>query len=103
MIDSFPWESWLNQAGDALNTDISTFWTFGPGADGSRTGTYVLTVLGVILMVAALIAWVWLEDRKLSAQTAALRAAGGMPAPAGPQVAGASQPPLAGPTTDPGA
>ena len=102
MIDSFPWESWLNRAGDAVNKDISTFWTFGPGAEGGRTGTYVLTVLGIILMVAALVGWVMLENRKLKAQTEALRAAGAIPVPAGPQAAGASQPPLAGPTTDPG-
>ena len=77
MIDSFPYESWLNEAGDGLNTDITTFWTFGPGADHSLTGTFVLTALGMLLMVASLIAWVWTEDRKLKAQTALLRGASG--------------------------
>lgn len=95
MIDSFPFQKWAE--------DIGAFWTFGPGADGSKTGTYVLTVLGCILMVASLIGWVWLEDRKLKAQQSLLRAAGGFPAPGGiPPGPGPSQPPLAGPTTEPG-
>ena len=92
MIDSFPFEKW--------GEDIADFWTFGPA---NSTGTYILTVLGIILMVAAIVGWVWLENRKLAAQAAALRAAGGIPLPAGPTAGpSASQPPLAGPTTDPG-
>jgi hypothetical protein len=95
MIDSFPW--------DEFNDQVSTFWTFGPGADHSLTGTFVLTGLGMLLMIAALVYWVVLEDRKLAAQAALLRAAGGMPAPGGiPPGPGPSQPPLAGPTTEPG-
>ena len=92
MIDSFPFDEW--------SEEIAAFWTFGP--EGS-SGTYVLTVLGCIVMVASLIGWVWLENRKLSAQAALLRAAGGMPAPGGiPPGPAPSQPPLAGPSTDPG-
>ena len=92
MIDSFPFDEWTD--------DISAFWTFGPG---SSTGTYVLTVLGILLMVASFIGFVWLENRKLTAQAALLRAAGGVPAPGGvPPGPGPSQPPLAGPTTEPG-
>jgi hypothetical protein len=92
MIDSFPFDEWAE--------DIAGFWTFGPG---NSTGTYVLTVLGIIVMVGALIGWVWLENRKLSAQAALLRAAGGLPAPGGvPPGPGPSQPPFAGPSTDPG-
>ena len=68
MIDSFPFDSW-----DDVTT---TFWTFGPE---NSTGTYILTVLGVILMVAALIYWVWLENVKLNAQAALLRGAGRCP------------------------
>jgi hypothetical protein len=82
MIDSFPFDAW----GD----DVTTFWTFGPagGAEGgSLTGTFVLTGLGMLLMVASLIYWVWLENKKLSAQAAHLRTAGGL----GP-AAGESQP-----------
>jgi len=93
VIDSFPYDEW--------SEDIGAFWTFGPG---SSTGTYIMTVLGIALMVVSLIGWAWLENRKLQAQAALLRAAGGMPAPGGiPPGPGPSQPPLAGPTTDPGA
>jgi hypothetical protein len=92
MIDSFPFDEW--------SEDITAFWTFGPG---SSTGTYFLTVLGILLMVASLVGWVWLENRKLRAQAELLRAAGGMPAPGGvPPGPGPSQEPLAGPSTDPG-
>ncbi len=99
MIDSFPYEGPWDRLGDA----ISTFWTFGPGADGGRGGTYTLTVLGIILMVVSLVAWFWLENRKLANQAALLRSAGGFPAPGGvPPGPGPSQPPLAGPATDPG-
>jgi hypothetical protein len=92
VIDSFPFEE--------FSEELTAFWTFGPQ---SSTGTYILTVLGVILMVASLIGWVWLENKKLTAQAALLRAAGGLPAPGGvPPGPGPSQPPLAGPTTDPG-
>jgi hypothetical protein len=92
VIDSFPF--------DEFSEELTAFWTFGPQ---NSTGTYVLTVLGIILMVVALIGWVWLENKKLTAQAALLRAAGGLPAPGGvPPGAGPSQPPLAGPTTDPG-
>ena len=92
MIDSFPF--------DEFNENVTSYWTFGPE---DSTGTYILTALGVILMVVALIGWVWLENRKLWAQAELLRAAGGMPGPGGvPPGPGPSQPPLAGPTTDPG-
>jgi hypothetical protein len=92
MIDSFPF--------DEFSENVTSFWTFGPE---DSTGTYILTALGVILMVAALIGCVWLENRKLWAQAELLRAAGGMPAPGGvPPGPGPSQPPLAGPATDPG-
>jgi hypothetical protein len=92
MIDSFPF--------DEFNESVTSFWTFGPE---NSTGTYILIALGVILMVAALIGWVWLENRKLWAQAELLRAAGGMPAPGGvPPGPAPSQPPLAGPSTEPG-
>jgi hypothetical protein len=92
VIDSFPFDEWAD--------DIGAFWTFGPG---SSTGTYILTVLGILVMVGSLIGWVWLENKKLTAQAELLRAAGGMPAPGGvPPGPGPSQPPLAGPSTDPG-
>jgi hypothetical protein len=92
VIDSFPYDSWEDVA--------TTFWTFGPE---DSTGTYILTVLGIILMVAAIIYWVWLENRKLTAQAQLLRGAGGLP-PASPTAPGPgfAEPPLAGPSTEPG-
>jgi hypothetical protein len=93
VIDSFPF--------DGFSEELTAVWTFGPN---NSTGTYVLTVLGIILMIVSLIGWVWLENKKLTAQAALLRAAGGLPAPGGlPPGPGPSQPPLAGPSTDPGA
>lgn len=92
MIDSAPFDEWSEK--------IAAFWTFGPQ---NSTGTYILTVLGIILMIGSLAGWVWLEERKLAAQAALLRAAGGMPVPGGiPPGPGPSQPPMAGPSTDPG-
>jgi hypothetical protein len=92
VIDSFPFDEWSD--------NVAAFWTFW---SEDKTGTYILTVLGIILMLAAFVYWTWLEDRKLAAQAALLRAAGGMPAPGGkPPGPGPSQPPMAGPTTDPG-
>ena len=92
MIDSFPFDEW--------SEDITAFWTFGPGGS---TGTYILTALGVIAMVASLVGFVVLEARKLDAQAAFLRGAGGFPAPSEPVgFAAPSQEPLAGPSTDPG-
>jgi hypothetical protein len=92
VIDSFPYDEW--------SEDITAFWTFGPQ---NSTGTYIMTALGVILMIAAIFYWVWLENRKLTAQAALLRGAGNLP-PASPTAPGPGfqEPPLAGPSTDPG-
>lgn len=65
MFNSFPYDEWSDS--------VTDFWTWG-GANS--TGTYILTVLGCILMVAALIGWVWLEKQKLDRQASMLRAAG---------------------------
>lgn len=92
MIDSFPFDEW--------SEDIAGFWTFGPGGS---TGTWIMTILGIIVMVAAWIGWFVLEHRKLMAQADHLRAAGALPIPgAGYPGPGPAQPPLAGPSTDPG-
>ena len=97
MIDSFPLDEWPTKVSDAIS---GAFWTFGPE---NSTGTYILTVLGVIVMMASLVGWVVLEQRKLEAQAALLRTAGGLPAPGGiPPGPGPSQPPMAGPSTYPG-
>jgi len=92
VIDSFPFDEWTE--------DIAAYWTFGPE---NSTGTYILTVLGIILMVASLIGFVMLERRKLDAQAQLLRGGGILP-PASPTAPGPgfAEPPLAGPSTDPG-
>jgi hypothetical protein len=92
VIDSFPFDEWTD--------DIAAYWTFGPE---NSTGTYILTVLGIILMIASLIAFVMLEHRKLDAQAQLLRGGGILP-PASPTAPGPgfAEPPLAGPSTDPG-
>ena len=92
MIDSFPFDEWTE--------DIAAYWTFGPE---NSTGTYIMTALGIILMVAAMIGFVLLERRKLDAQAQLLRGGGILP-PASPTAPGPgfAEPPLAGPSTDPG-
>jgi hypothetical protein len=77
MFDAFPFDEW--------SEEITTFWTFGVEGD---TGTIILTILGVLVMILALIQFVRLESGKLDRQAAALRR--GM-APSG------------GPSTPPGA
>jgi hypothetical protein len=92
VIDSFPFDEWTE--------DIAAYWTFGPE---NSTGTYILTVLGIILMVASLIGYVLLESKKLDAQAELLRGGGILP-PASPTAPGPgfAEPPLAGPSTNPG-
>ena len=68
MFDAFPHDKW--------DETITTFWTFGTEGD---TGTIILTILGVILMVVSLIWWVRLEAGKLERQAATLRQAMGEP------------------------
>jgi hypothetical protein len=63
MFKSFPYDEWSDTVDD--------FWTW--GGHGS-VGTYVLTALGCILVVASLIGWVVLEKRKLDHEAARLRA-----------------------------
>jgi predicted negative regulator of RcsB-dependent stress response len=65
MFNSFPYDEWSDS--------VTDFWTWG-GANS--TGTYIMTVLGCILMVASIIGWVWLEKQKLERQAAMLRSAG---------------------------
>jgi len=70
MFDAFPYDEW--------SEDIAGFWTFGPE---SSTGTYIMTVLGVAVMLIALIGFVVLENRKLARQQAVLRASGALDRP----------------------
>jgi hypothetical protein len=60
----------------------SGFMTFGPGttygegASGAATSYYVLTWIGIIVTLAALVAWVMYEDRRLKRHATRLREAG---------------------------
>lgn len=65
MFDAFPYKSWDGVTGD--------FWAFG-GANS--TGTYVLTALGVLLMIASLIGFVQQESRRLERQAERLKRSG---------------------------
>ena len=73
MFDAFPYDTW-----DEALADLAEFWTF--GGEGS-TGTYIMTVLGIVVMVLAFIGFVWLESKKLERQTALLRASGALERP----------------------
>ena len=90
MFDAFEYDEW--------GEEITAFWTFAEGT----MGTYIMTAAGVLLMLAAFVGFVVLENRKLAHQAMALRAAGGIPGPGGVPGPGPSQPPLAAPSTDPG-
>lgn len=70
MFDTFPYDEW--------SEEIAEFWTWGPA---NSTGTYILTALGVILMILSLIAFVKMESGKLDRQAERLRSALG-PEPA---------------------
>lgn len=70
MFDAFPYDEW--------SEEIAEFWTF--GGEGS-TGTWILTVLGVIAMLVSFWGFVILENRKLRAQAARLQASGALDRP----------------------
>jgi hypothetical protein len=70
MFDAFPFDEW--------SEDIAGFWTFGPE---ESTGTWILTVLGVVVMLIALVGFVILENRKLAHQEATLKASGALDRP----------------------
>jgi hypothetical protein len=75
VFDAFPYDSW----DDALS-DLAEFWTFG---GESSAGTYIMTVLGISVMVLAFIGFVWLENQKLARQAARLQASGALERPTG--------------------
>lgn len=70
MFNSFPYDEWSEAV-----TDI---WTWG---GHNSTGTYIQLALGFVLMVAAMIAWVQMENGKLERQASMLRQAGAGYAP----------------------
>ena len=49
--------------------------TYGEGGAGATTSYYVLTWIGIIFMLAVLVAWVWTENRRLHGHRLRLRGA----------------------------
>jgi hypothetical protein len=49
--------------------------TYGDGGTGAATSYYVLTWIGIAVMVAVLVAWVLFEDRRLKRHVERLRGA----------------------------
>ena len=94
IIDSAP--SCITNVGGAKPADDSAdfiiqaayekctgFMTFGPGSTYGEDGSgaagayYVVTVLGILVMVAVLVYWVYWENRRLTSQRLFLRNGGG--------------------------
>lgn len=65
MFDAFPYDAW--------GPEIAEFWTFGPA---NSTGTYILTALGILLMVMSLFGFVRQESLRLERHATRLRADG---------------------------
>jgi hypothetical protein len=63
----------------AAYEDCAGFMTYGPGSTygdegaGAATAYYVITVLGIVVMVAVLVYWVYFENRRLHAHRLKLR------------------------------
>ena len=74
MFDAFPYDSWE----EALE-ELAEFWTF--GGEGS-TGTWIMTIVGIVAMVVAFWGFVVLENRKLAHQAPRLKASGALDRPA---------------------
>ncbi len=70
MFDAFPYDEW--------SEEIAGFWTWGPG---NSTGTYILTAIGIAVMLIAFVGFVRLESQKLAHQEAMLRASGALDRP----------------------
>ena len=62
--------------------DCADFFTMGPGSTFSTATSYVsgtywgLVIIGILVMIAAFVAWVVTEDRKLKQQAARLLVSG---------------------------
>jgi hypothetical protein len=70
VFDSFPFDEW--------SEDVAEFWTW--AGEGS-TGTWILTILGFVVMLIAFVGFVRLENGKLARQADALRATGALDRP----------------------
>jgi hypothetical protein len=66
VIDAFPYDSWDEVTG--------AFWQYSGGGTGA--GTWTLTIIGMIVTAAALIGWVYMDNKMLTKHTERLRAAG---------------------------
>jgi hypothetical protein len=66
----------------AAYENCAGFMTFGPGTTYGEGGAsaagayYALTWLGIIVMVAVMVAWVWAENRRLHGHRLRLRGGG---------------------------
>jgi hypothetical protein len=62
--------------------NCADYFTFGPGStfgtstSGVSTSYWILTIIGILVMIAAFVAWVMTEDRKLKQQAARLLVSG---------------------------
>jgi hypothetical protein len=67
----------MNTAPDSVDAGwsdkVSAFFTFGPGYTNA---IYILTALGFILFIVAMIGWVYVENQKLTRQAEVLRKKG---------------------------
>jgi hypothetical protein len=70
-VDTFPFDSWEEAIAAATESGAGYF-TFGPGGN---TATYILTVVGLVVTVIVLVAFVRNEDRRLESH--ARRLSGG--------------------------
>jgi len=52
---------------------VAAYFTFGPG---DTAGVWILTILGFVLMIGCLVAWFYVEERKMKAQVGRLRQSG---------------------------
>jgi hypothetical protein len=71
-MDTFPYESWEEATKAAIDSGAGYF-TFGPGGN---TATIVMVVLGFLVMMATIVGGIVLEDRRLVAHAARLKAGG---------------------------
>lgn len=70
MFDSFPYDEW--------SEDVADFWTFG---GHNSTGTWILTILGIAVMLITFWGFVIMENRKLTRQADRLKASGALDRP----------------------
>lgn len=82
MFDSFPFgpDGWYS--GDAFNSDLGAYWAWGGDVGGAydstdaSTGTWVVTILGMLTVLLAFIGWFVYEGRRLAEATERIRRSG---------------------------